>query len=681
MRRASSLGPAAVALALVLAAAPGAAQPPAASSPEVAAALARVYPALVNVTVVTETYAEGRAVRYPGVGSGVVVTPEGHVLTNYHVVAGARRIELTLPSGEVLGARVVVHDPLTDLSVLEIVDPAERPGPLPTAPLGSSSELAVGQPVLALGNPLALASSVTLGIVSNPRRVFTDYLGTEIETLILPEGQQTGLLTPWIQHDALILPGNSGGPLVDLDGRVVGINGRGGGGLGFAIPIDVAREVLAQAVEHGEVRRSWLGASFLPVAKLGREAGALVSEVVPDGPAATAGVEPGDLLLAVGGEPVAVRFLEEVPLLHQRLASLPVGEPVELELERDGERRTASAVTAAMPDLLGASGEVRELGLSADEVTAPLARERRLAEARGLLVTGVRPGYAADAARPPLSRGDVLLEAAGRRVDTLAGLEEVLETEDSPWLVRFESGGQELVTLVRRHEPPAGRFGGELPRAWLGVETQVLTPELAAALGVPEELAPAGGFRVTEVLPGTRAQAAGLAVGDLLVALGGEPLEAARSQDREELRRAIERRGVGEEVALMVVRDGRRLTLPVELEESPRGAEQAARDEQPALELTVRAVSRRDRIDQRWSEGTEGVLVVEATPGGWAHMAGLKVGDLILELAGREVEGLEDFRRLMASLLADRPPVIPVFLRRGERTHFVFVEPDWSELD
>ena len=149
--------------------------------------------------------------------------------------------------------------------------------------------------------------------------------------------------------------------------------------LGPAAPL-VAREVLAQAVEHGEVRRSWLGASFLPVAKLGREAGALVSEVVPEGPAAAAGVEPGDLLLAVGGEPVAVRFLEEVPLLHQRLASLPVGEPVELELERDGERRTASAVTAAMPDLLGASGEVRELGLSADEVTAPLARERRLGE-------------------------------------------------------------------------------------------------------------------------------------------------------------------------------------------------------------------------------------------------------------------------------------------------------------
>jgi S1-C subfamily serine protease len=193
-------------------------------------AAAAVYPSLVNISAVSQQFSEGRVLRFPSAGSGVIVTPEGHVLTNFHVAGHTTRLRCTLTDGRVLDADVIVHDPLTDLSVLKLRT-ATGAAPLPAAKLATEVQLEVGDPVLALGNPFALSSSVTLGIVSNPRRVFTDFSGSELSDVELEGGETTGWFTQWIQHDALILPGNSGGPLVDLSGQVVGINELGGGGI------------------------------------------------------------------------------------------------------------------------------------------------------------------------------------------------------------------------------------------------------------------------------------------------------------------------------------------------------------------------------------------------------------------------------------------------------------------
>src|SRR4029079_2056632 len=201
----------------------------AASPPETLARVGdQVYPALVNIIVVYQRFSEGRAERYPGAGSGVIVTPQGHVLTNFHVAGNTTRIDCTLTDGRVVSATVVAHDPLTDISVLELA--GKNGETSPHADFGDSDALRVGDTVFAMGNPLALSSSMTEGIVSNPARVFTDFTGNEIEQLDVAEGEPSGLFTRWIQHDALILPGNSGGPLVDVDGHVVGINELGGEG-------------------------------------------------------------------------------------------------------------------------------------------------------------------------------------------------------------------------------------------------------------------------------------------------------------------------------------------------------------------------------------------------------------------------------------------------------------------
>jgi len=206
---------------------------------------------------VARQFAGGRSQRGAGAGSGVIVSPAGHVLTNFHVAGHTTRITCRLPTCEAIDADVLEHDPLTDLSVLKLRLKARKDAtrPLPFATLGSSSALRVGDYVLAMGNPMALSSTLTLGVVANTSRVFTNFQGTAIEELDLGSGEVTGLFTRWIQHDALILPGNSGGPLVNLRGEVVGINELGGSGMGFAIPSDLASKVLNQVLTSHHVDR------------------------------------------------------------------------------------------------------------------------------------------------------------------------------------------------------------------------------------------------------------------------------------------------------------------------------------------------------------------------------------------------------------------------------------------
>lgn len=687
---------------------------PAVSQSAVAAARDGVYPALVNLSVVRRNFSAGRAVRMAVNGSGVVVSADGLVLTNYHVAQEAVRITATLTSGEVLDAEVVAHDPLTDLSVLRLRRDGEAAGegsPFVYAELGDSDALEVGDPVLAMGNPLALSSSVSLGIVANPRRVFTDLSGTQLEDMDLGGGERTGVFTRWIQHDALILPGNSGGPLVDLEGRVVGINELGNAGLGFAIPAKVAARVLAQALEHGRVPRGWLGFQVLPVARLGRQQGALVSSVLPGSPAETAGLRSGDLLLRLAGEPVTARFVEEIPPLYARIAALPIDGGVEMVVQRDGVMQslgaagtqeegnppaatlTLQATVEEMEPSLGEEGEVAALGATVQEVSRPMALSRSLPDSSGLMVTGVRTGSPLAEAEPAVLPGDVLLRVDGTAVESLDGLRQAVAgalgegggvtAGERRAAVTFRRQREELVTVVTPSPERRPSQGGALPTAWLGARTQVLTDDVARALGVE----PSGGFRVSEVFAGTEAAAAGLRVGDVIRGLDGEPLNARRGRDREDLRRAIESRDPGEEVTLDVLRfsaDGDSATpisrdLLLRLEGRPPEPSLDDRVRQETLEVAVRDVAFDDRRSQGWDLGQGGALVVEVEPGSWAQMAGLRLGDLVLRVAGEEIEDAASFEGVLARTLEDHPAIVPIQVRRGQRTHFVFIEPDWPD--
>ena len=267
---------------------------------------------------------------------------------------------------------------------------------------------------------------------------------------------------------------------------------------------------------------------------------------------------------------------------------------------------------------------------------------------------------------------------AGRPVRTLEELARELEREgDGEVLIALERDQEKLLSVARVSDAKSARWGGELPKPWLGIETQVVTPELAALMGDVE----LRGFRVTEVFPWTTAQESGLAVDDVIVALDGDPVEAERAQDAENLVREIENRSIDDEVALEVLRAGERRAIPVRLEARPRSAEEAKTAKQRELEFGVRDITFLDRIERRWERTQAGVLVTEVTPGGWAQMAGLEPSDLILSIGGREVADVAGFERAIAAALGERAAVVPFFVRRGWRTHFVFLEPEWSELE
>ena len=636
----------------------------------------QVYPALVNIAVVAKGFSGGRYERFPAAGSGVIVSPAGHVLTNYHVAGEAARISCRLPSKEEIDAEVVAHDPLTDLSVLKLKldSRKDRNVPIPFAKIGDSSLLEVGQPVLAMGNPLTLSSSMTLGIVGNPSRVFTSFTGADMDELDLGEGQMTGLFTRWIQHDALILPGNSGGPLVNLRGEVVGINELGGSGVGFAIPSNLAAYVLNQALTYGEVRRGWFGVTIYPVEKMGLKHGALVSSLQPGGPAEKAGLEPGDVLVSLDGQPAEAVFFEDVPVLYKRMADYAADAVVRVAYRRASEEKTTTLTVARMDRYLGDEEEVKNLGLSVRGITGPMALFRRWPDANGVLVTGVRPGFPADDAKPGVQGGDVILDLDGKPVTDLASFRAIARAVgEKPGIrVRIRRNNDDIVTVLDTKKKPPESLGAELPKAWLGVATQVVTRDVATALGLTD----VKGFRVTQVYPGTEAAKAGLKVGDVLTALDGSPLKASRIQDAEVLRRLIEQRSVGEEAKFSVLRDGQSTEVPVLLQETPGTAAEVKTTNDPDLEYKVRDLVFTDRIENRWPLDQKGVIVTDVTRGGLASPAGLRSGDLLLRILGEEVPDIKAFDVLVKKVKETKPEVVSVFVRRGYRTAFVFISTD-----
>ena len=270
-------------------------------------------------------------------GSGLIVEPEGYVLTNNHVIENARMIRVRLSDEEEFEARVVGRDPRTDLALLRI----QGRRSFPAVRLGDSDRLRVGDWVLAIGNPFGLEQTVTAGIVSAKGRVIG-----------------AGPYDDFIQTDAPINPGNSGGPLFNTQGEVVGINSAifsqtgGSVGIGFAIPINLAKELLPQLKAKGRVTRAWLGVGIAPVSpelakKLGRAGrdGAVIAEVVPNGPAARAGIRAGDVVVALQGQPI--RRADELPRLT---AKTPVGSDVDLRVFRDGKELSVKVRLGELPE-------------------------------------------------------------------------------------------------------------------------------------------------------------------------------------------------------------------------------------------------------------------------------------------------------------------------------------------
>jgi serine protease Do len=644
----------------------------------------RVFPALVNIHVVTVNYWGGKEQKGAAVGSGTIISPTGYVVTNQHVTSKGRKFKCILTDQREVNAELVGEDPLTDLAVLKLDLTALGPDTaLPVAAFGNSDELAIGDTVLAMGSPFALARSVTLGIVSNTDRVFGGgFGGDELEEMELDPGQRTGLFTNWIQHDAPINPGNSGGPLVNLTGEIVGVNEIGGEQLGFAIPSNLVQFVVNALIAHGEAPRSDIGVSFKAIQRTGLTSGVLVNSVDKHGPAGRAGLRAGDVITKLNGAAVTVRFLEEVPPLMKRIAELPIGAPLRVTYERNGQSAESVVITEKLQKDRGDEAAFRGWGLTAMDITEKMARDRRLSNSEGVLISSLRPGGPAAVAEPPLSSGDVLRAIDNRPVKDLPGFtalyRDIMARNPLPdyVLVEFDRQGQDQVTLFQPKPEEEVDSPREVRKAWIGVATQPLLKELANKLGCPGRT----GFRITRVYPGTQAAKSALRVGDMIVALNGEELAPRSVQDAGLLARQVRRLDIDASATLTILRDGTELTLPVQLEPTRLTPEEARRDRNRDFELTVRELTFFDRDQNRWDDNVTGVLVEQVEDAGWAGLGGIQPGDLIQQIDELAVTGLEGYRRLMAKISERQPDRVVFVVLRGVRTHFQFIEPDWNPV-
>jgi serine protease Do len=378
-----------------------------------------------------------RAVR--GLGSGFVINAEGYVLTNNHVVDGASEIRVKFADGREVPGKVVGGDAKTDLALLKV----EATG-LPVIPLGDSARLEVGEPVMAVGNPFGLEQTVTTGIVSATGRAIG-----------------AGPYDDFIQTDASINPGNSGGPLINARGEVVGVNtaiasGNGGSvGIGFAIPTNLVKPVVAQLAESGHVTRAWLGVSIQPITKelaasfgLPDTSGALVSGVMENSPAARVGLKQGDVITRWDGRLVA-RGTE----LPRAVAETPVGREVPIEVIRDGKRLALSVKVAQLEDREAKAAAAAEpagakLGIAARSLTPEMARSLNVPEGRGVLVERVEDGSRAQNAG--LEAGDVIVEVNRTPVSNVGALRAALARQPAgkPVLVLVLREGQSLYLTV-----------------------------------------------------------------------------------------------------------------------------------------------------------------------------------------------------------------------------------------
>ncbi len=418
-----------------------------------------------------------------------------------------------------------------------------------------------------------------------------------------------------------------------------------------------------------------MGLSVDPVNHLERDEGALVSAVMPGGPAAQAGIKPGDVIVSIAGESVSVQGFEDVPTLLSRIADLPRNKPTKVVYERGGEIHSIDVVMKPMEKHAGEEKAYSIWGVSAMDITTMMAFGRGYPNTDGVLLRTMRPGGPPDAAKPALRTGDVVLEIGGKPVESTDDFAQLMRKNkrSKALAVKFRRGKRDMITVLDMSKKPRRRGSGELAKAWLGVQTQVLTPKVATALNLKGKK----GFRITRVLPWTKAEEAGLKAGDIITAVDGDKLKASSLQDAQILRRKIEDMDIGADAKLSLVRGLKEMDVSVTLEETPETAADARSAGDELLEYKVRELTYMDRVSLELTKDYEGLMVADVTLGSWANVAGLRSGDMLLQIQGVEVKTIKAFKARVKVLSEEKPKRIQFFVRRGRSTAFVFVQPDW----
>jgi len=375
----------------------------------VTTAKAKVFPAVVFIKCIREGHESGKKVSEEVSGSGVIISSTGEAVTNWHVVEKAIEVRCLLSDGRAMDAKVVGSDKDTDLALIQLVVPNDA-GPLPHTTLGDSTLLNEGDFVMAMGAPWGMNRSVSIGIISCTRR-------------FLPDHSEYSL---WLQTDAAISPGNSGGPLVNTAGQTIGINTRGvmrGGDMGFAVPSETVACIVAQLRDSGAVNWSWTGLQLQPLRDFNRNiyfdatVGVIVAETDPESPARRAGLQPKDRIISIHGAPVTALTEESQPELRRTLGMLPKGVPVEIVYVRGEETRTVQLTPRKKGKVEGEELDCPRWDFTVKAINQFDNPRLYFHHKKGVFVFGIK--YPGNASASSLRTQDILLKVGATRIETL----------------------------------------------------------------------------------------------------------------------------------------------------------------------------------------------------------------------------------------------------------------------
>jgi serine protease Do len=636
--------------------------------------LAKVFPAIVRIEAIREQPRDGRLTKAWVGGSGVIVSKEGYLLTNCHVAEDANYYRCYLYDGEMIEAVRIGQDPMTDLAVLKL-DLTQRKkdaAPLQVASFGDSDKLIPGNVVYALGSPGFLSQSSTRGIVANPSLTLSDNIGP-----MMLRGENVGMLVHWILHDATIYGGNSGGPLVNAQGEVIGINEIGVVSLSGAIPANLARDIADQLIKNKRVIRGWTGITVQEKLESIGGNGVVVADVAEGSPAAVAGLKAGDVILAADGKAIEGEKEKAVAHYYRLETGRAPGSEFAVDFQRGAAKQSAKIKLAERELAQADDKEFKAWGAVFRDLTRDLARDARLPEKKGVWIQNIRPGGAAGQAEPDLRVQDVLVGVNGQPVNTIADLVAITEklvpedmTGTKPVLASIRRDGALLSSVVELRLTSPKNITPQARRAWLGISSQPLTPKLAAQLGVKAD----GGARVTRVHPGTKAEAAGLKVGDVILAVDGQNVEARRQEDSDVLARMIRQYRAGTEAKLSIWRDtgeNKKTDLSVVLEAQPTPAAELPDWEDIKLEYEVRDVAFDDRVRLQLPTNLSGVLVSSVVSAGWSYLAGLRSDDLIMEIDGTKVATVAELQRARNAVVSSGKGFLVMLVYRRGETGFI----------
>jgi len=638
-----------------------------------------VLPVVVSILTVRQDYQQGEPVLSVSSGSGTVISAQGHIATNAHVTQNGKSFRVVFFDGRELPAKLIGTDTASDLAVLQAIPPAAE-----TFAFAKFAEnlddLMPGDTVLAMGAPWGLSNSMSAGVVNNPRRLLVSLFDDEADYEDrLGADEPTGRYYAWIQHDAAIAPGNSGGPLVDLSGRIVGVNTRGmivGGDLAFAIPGPDAGGVVQRLIANGEIKRVALGFRLRSLKGTRYTSGVLINAVERRSQADKAGLQAGDRIVSLNGEVVTALQPIDVPALQRRIAELPIGSQVVLKIERSDKVIDVKLKADAQPKGRGDDLASSPFGISVTDLTQPMGRRRQLDDEAGLLITGIRPGGAAAIARPKLEAGDIIRKIDNQAITDISKLSSIVIPSNSEkfFLFEVERDDEKIISLVKPESNDKVRVPlPELPQSWSGVEVQAISTSLAKDMKLVS-----AGYRITRLYPDSPLAKAGAKIGDLLVGLQGQKLKPANDVASEPFHQAVRDVVPETEVQFEAIRNAQPLTFKLSFLPSPISSAGLRTLNLSKLRVEIRELGFYDRVNGHLPVGQTGVILDGVESGGPAGLAHLQRSDVIIRLGKSNVDNVEALRKALDTALASKSnALIPIIVIRGSENRVLYLDPYW----